>query len=240
MRPPNTKISVVLATYNEKEHIAALIAALYGGIASPLEVIVVDDDSKDGTPEIVGGLDFPNLILVPRKVRGLASAFHRGILEASGDIICWMDADMCMPVDVLCRMIDRLDEYDMAIGSRYSEGGSDNRSALRVLSSRLINGLARAVLGGSVRDYDSGFVALKRGVFDWVTIIPFGYGEYFIEMVADAHRAGLKIVEVGYAFRDRAEGTSKSMPDVWSFFKTGMRYVLRIFSIRLSYMKGGR
>ncbi len=240
MRPAGYKVSVALATYNEKEHIAALVTDIYNKIEAPVEVIVVDDNSRDGTADIVASLNFPNLTIIRRKVRGLATAFHRGILESTGQIVCWMDADMCMPVDVLKQMIDKLDEYDIAIGSRYAEGGSDNRAALRVTSSRAINGLARLVLGGHVRDYDSGFVALKRTVFDSVTIIPFGYGEYFIEVVSDALRAGLKVVEVGYAFKDRAVGISKSMPSLWAFFRTGMRYVRRIFAIRIKYMMGGR
>jgi len=240
MRPAGVSVSVVLATYNEKEHIAALLKAIYEKIEAPVEVIVVDDRSADGTAEIVAGLSYPGLKLIRRKRRGLASAFHRGILESTGGIVCWMDADMCMPVDVLKQMIARLDEYDMAIGSRYAEGGSDNRAKIRVLASRTINGLARRVLGGHVKDYDSGFVALKRSVFDSVTIIPFGYGEYFIELVSDALRCGLKVVEVGYAFKDRAVGVSKSMPSLLAFLLTGSRYVIRIFSIRLHYLMGGR
>jgi dolichol-phosphate mannosyltransferase len=240
MRPPQSKVSVALATYNEREHIVHLVAELYQKIAMPLEVIVVDDDSTDGTAELVAELKFPGLKLIRRKVRGLASAFHRGILESTGDIVCWMDADMCMPVDVLKQMIDKLDAYDIAVGSRYAEGGSDNRSPLRVLSSRLINRFARLVLGGHVKDYDSGFVALKRSVFDWVTIIPFGYGEYFIEMISDALRHGLKVVEVGYAFRDRTEGISKSLPSLWAFARTGLHYVRRIMGIRWKYFRGRR
>jgi len=188
MRPP-MKVSVVLPTYNEKEHIAALIEDLYEKIAPPLEVIVVDDNSRDGTADIVAGLNYPSLVLIRRKARGLAAAFHRGILESTGGIVCWMDADMCMPADVLSQMIDKLDEYDIAIGSRYAPGGSDSRAPIRVLSSKAINGLARLVLGGHVRDYDSGFIALHRTVFDAITMIPFGYGEYFIELVSDAHLA---------------------------------------------------
>jgi dolichol-phosphate mannosyltransferase len=200
-----------------------------------LEIIVVDDDSRDGTPEIIEELGRPNVTLIRRKVRGLASAFHRGILESTGEIVCWMDADLTMPVEVLVKMIAKLDEYHIAIGSRYAEGGSDNRQWVRVTASRFINWFARTLLGGTVKDYDSGFVALRREVFDTVTIIPIGYGEYFIEMVYDAYRSGLKIVEVGYAFKDRASGLSKSMPSLWSFFKTGLRYIKRIVSLRLRF-----
>jgi dolichol-phosphate mannosyltransferase len=238
MRPAGSKVSIVVPTYNEKEHIAALIAALYAEIAAPLEVIVVDDASQDGTAEIVAGLDYEGLRLIRRKARGLAAAFHRGILEARGDILGWMDADMTMPAGVMNQLIEQLDEYDIALGSRYVEGGSDNRHPVRTAASRAINWLARTVLGGPVRDYDSGFIAVRREVFDSVTLIPFGYGDYFIEFIYDAYRAGLKIEEVGYAFRDRSVGISKSAPSLFRFLVTGSRYVIRIFSLRLRFITG--
>ena len=119
MRRKNSKVSVVLATYNEKETIGEMISSLYEAIAPPLEVIVVDDASPDHTADTVKNLDFPDLLLIERKCRGLASAFNRGIIESSGDIICWLDADLCMPVETLCEMINLLDQYHMVIGSRY-------------------------------------------------------------------------------------------------------------------------
>ncbi|MBX3003489.1 MAG: glycosyltransferase [Anaerolineales bacterium] len=238
MRPKDSLVSIIVPTYNEKEHITALIEALYSAIPAPLEVIVVDDASPDGTADLVAALQYPNLRLIRRKARGLAAAFHRGILEARGDILGWMDADMTMPAAVMNQLIEQLDHDHIAIGSRYVEGGSDNRHPVRTLASRAINALARIVLNNAVRDYDSGFIAIRREVFDYVTLIPFGYGDYFIEFIYDAHRAGLRIKEVGYAFRDRSVGVSKSAPSLISFFITGLRYILRIFSLRLRFLTG--
>ncbi|HEY4761971.1 MAG TPA: glycosyltransferase [Thermoguttaceae bacterium] len=238
MRPINSKVSIVLPTYNEREHIASLIADLYKKIDAPLEVIVVDDASPDGTADVVASLNYPTLRVIRRKARGLAAAFHRGILEARGDIIGWMDADATMPPEVMNQLIAQLDEYHIAIGSRYAEGGSDNRHPFRVYASWAINWLARSVLGGKIGDYDSGFIAIRREVFDYVTLIPFGYGDYFIEFLYDAQRVRLKIKEVGYAFRDRSVGISKSAPSLFRFLLTGLRYVLRIFSLRLRFLTG--
>ncbi len=238
MRPANIKVSIIVPTYNEEEHIVSLVEDLYAKIEAPLELIIVDDDSSDDTATLVAGLDYPGLRLIRRKVRGLAAAFHRGILEATGDIIGWMDADMTMPPEVMNQLIAQLDQHHVAIGSRYVEGGSDNRNWLRVSASRAINWLARVVLGGHVRDYDSGFVAIRREVFDYITLIPMGYGDYFIEFIYDALRSGLKVKEVGYAFRDRNVGISKSAPSLISFLITGSRYVLRIFSLRLRFLSG--
>jgi dolichol-phosphate mannosyltransferase len=231
LRPEGKKVSVVLPTYCEKDNIVPLIHGLHENIAAPLEIIVVDDASPDGTADVVAALADPDVKLIRRKARGLAAAFNRGIIESTGDIICWMDADTCMPPEVLRQMVDKLDEYDIAIGSRYAEGGSDNRAWVRVTSSRMVNGFARWLLGGGIGDYDSGFIAIRREVFDHVTIMPYGYGEYFIEMICDAHRSGLKITEVGYAFKDRTEGFSKSMPSLFSFMRTGTHYFYRIVKV---------
>ena len=129
---------------------------------------------------------------------GLAAAFHRGILEATGDIIGWMDADMTMPPEVMNNLIAQLDQHHVAIGSRYVEGGSDNRNWLRVSASRAINWLARVVLGGHVRDYDSGFVAIRREAFDYITLIPDGLWRLFyriylrrIALWIEGQRSGL-------------------------------------------------
>lgn len=238
MRPNNTKVSIIIPTYNERENIADMVASVYKHIDAPLEVIVVDDASPDGTAEIVHGLDYPNLVLIQRKARGLAAAFHRGILESSGDIVAWMDADMTMPAEVMKKLIDNTQNHHVVLGSRYAEGGSDNRHPFRVWASKAINWLARTVLGGNVLDYDSGFVAIRREVFNYVTLIPYGYGDYFIEFIYDAHRAGLNIKEVGYSFRDRSTGLSKSAPSIIHFLVTGIRYILRIFSLRLRFLTG--
>lgn len=232
------KVSIVIPTYNERENIVELIEALRAEIRPPLEIIVVDDNSPDGTADQVAALGLPEVVLIRRKARGLAAAFHRGVLEARGDIIGWMDADMTMPAAVMAQLIAQLDDCDIAIGSRYVEGGSDSRHPLRVWASHAINGFARLVLGGHVRDYDSGFIAIRRSVFDYVTLIPFGYGEYFIEFIYDAQRAGLRVREVGYAFRDRSVGLSKSAPSLISFLVTGFRYVLRVISLRIRFLTG--
>jgi dolichol-phosphate mannosyltransferase len=238
MRPPKSKVSIVVPTFNEKEHIKDLVKSLYTNIDPPLEVIVVDDNSPDGTADIVAGLEYPGLRIIRRKARGLAAAFHRGILEANGEIIGWLDADMTMPANVMNQLVLQLSDYDIAIGSRYVKGGSDNRHPLRVNASRVINWLARAVLGGYVRDYDSGFIAIRREVFDYVSFIPFGYGDYFIEFIYDAFRAGLRIIEVGYTFHDRSLGVSKSAPSFFKFLFTGLRYVIRIFSLKFRFLSG--
>lgn len=228
------KISIVLATYNERENIVDTIQSIFEHVKDPVEVIVVDDDSADQTWQLVESLGDPRVVVIRRvDTRGLASAFNRGIIESRGEIVGWMDADMCMPPSMLPAMVDKLNEHDIVVGSRYAQGGKDDRAALRVISSRLINGLAGLVLGYGIKDYDSGFVVLRRTVFNKVSIIPTGYGAYFMEFLYTCRKKGLTVYEMPYVFRDRAKGISKSAPSILKFFKTGMQYVIRIFTARL-------
>jgi dolichol-phosphate mannosyltransferase len=228
------RVSIVLATYNERENIVDTIQSIFEHVKDPVEVIVVDDDSVDQTWHLVESLGDPRVVVIRRvDTRGLASAFNRGIIESRGEIVGWMDADMCMPPSMLPAMIDKLNDHDIVVGSRYASGGKDDRAALRVISSRLINGLAGMVLGYGIKDYDSGFVVLRRTVFNKVSIIPTGYGAYFMEFLYTCRKKGLTVYEMPYLFRDRAKGISKSAPSIFKFFKTGMQYVIRIFTARL-------
>jgi dolichol-phosphate mannosyltransferase len=231
---PEPRISIVLATFNERENILDTIASILEHLGDEAEVIVVDDDSPDGTWHLAQDLRNPRVKVIRRVgTRGLASAFNRGILESRGQIVGWMDADMCMPPAMLPGMAALLDRYDVVVGSRYAPGGEDDRTPLRVLASRLINGLATLVLGYQIQDYDSGFVVLRRSVFDHVSLIPTGYGAYFMEFLYTCRRKGLTVHEVPYTFRDRQKGISKSAPSLWRFVKTGLQYVTRIFVARL-------
>lgn len=228
------RVSIVLATYNERENILDTIHSIFEHVKDPVEIIVVDDDSADKTWKLVGEVQDPRVRLIRRvDTRGLASAFNRGIIESRGEIVGWMDADMCMPPSMLPDMIKQLEDYDIVVGSRYAEGGIDDRAPLRVISSRLINGLATLVLGFGIKDYDSGFVVLRRDVFNKVSIIPTGYGAYFMEFLYTCRKKGLTVLEMPYVFRDRAKGVSKSAPSLWRFLKTGMQYVVRILMARL-------
>jgi len=226
--------SIILATYNERENILDTIASIFEHLGDDVEIIVVDDDSPDQTWQLVEALGDPRVVLIRRAAtRGLASAFNRGIIESRGRVVGWMDADMCMPPALLPGMIDKLRTHDLCIGSRYADGGSDDRTKLRVICSKLINGFARLVLGYGIRDYDSGFVVLRRSVFDKVSVIPTGYGAYFMEFLYTCRRKGLTLHEMPYRFTDRARGTSKSAPNLAAFLWTGAGYVTRILAARL-------
>src|SRR5205807_6968971 len=129
------------------------------------EVIVVDDDSPDGTWRLAQDLDDPRVKVIRRVgTRGLASAFNRGILESRGGIVGWMDADMCMPPAMLPGMVKLLDEYDVVVRSGYAPGGQDDRARLRVVARRLINRAAAARLCYAPRDHAGGGGVLLRAL----------------------------------------------------------------------------
>jgi dolichol-phosphate mannosyltransferase len=213
----NELVSIVLPTYNEQHNIIEAVESVIQQVGDPVEVIVVDDDSPDDTYHIVTGMGDDRVRAIKRiSTRGLASAINRGIIETRGEFIGWMDADLSMPAELLPVMIEKLKDYDIVIGSRYAEGGRDARSWLRVVASRMINGLATIVLGFGIKDYDSGFIVMRRDVLDRVTLMPTGYGSYFVEFIYACCKKGLRVLEVPYTFNDREKGVSKSAPSVSS------------------------
>lgn len=227
-------VSIILPTYNEKENISTLIDEIFRFLPDA-EIIVVDDNSPDKTWKIVEDYNSPKVKLIRRtEVRGLATAIARGLKETGGDIIGWMDADMCMPPSLLPKMIAYLGEYDIAMGSRYIETGTDARSFLRVATSWTINRLAGLLLGFDIKDYDSGFILLKKYVFNKVVFPSSGYGDYFIEFIYKCKKKGFRIKETPYTFRDREKGESKSAANIFEFIKLGFGYFLRILKLRFS------
>ena len=227
-------VSIILPTYNEKETIEDRIQSILDSVGDPIEIIVVDDDSRDGTWKIVSELDDPRIKVIRRKrTRGLATAINRGIIESRGELVGWMDADLSMPADRLPIMIEMTHQSPVVVGSRYVEGGLDDRSKFRVATSRMINWLAATILGGGIKDYDSGFIMVRREVFDQATLLPFGYGAYFIDFLYSCRVKGLNVIEIPYTLVDRTRGSSKSMPNLLQFGFTGLGYVLTIFFARL-------
>lgn len=169
------------------------------------------------------------------KTKGLASAIIRGIIESKGEIVGWLDADMSMDPSYLPKMIRLLDKHEVVIGSRYVKGGADLRPKFRTLASELVNKSASIVLGNYIKDYDSGFVVMKRSVLDNVNlyVFPEGYGSYFIEFVYDCVKNGIKIYEFPYQFKDRISGKSKATVSLSNYATTGLKYLIRIIYLKL-------
>jgi dolichol-phosphate mannosyltransferase len=226
-------LSIILPTYNEAGNIGRLIQDISVQPLPDFEIIVVDDDSDDGTRAEVERLAQSNVRVIHRVgERGLASAIARGIADSTGRLVVWMDADGTMPPALLCSMVDALNFHDVAVGSRYVKGGRDLRDPVRTIPSRLVNGLARAVLGRGIYDYDSGFVAVSRKVIQTVPLKTDGYGEYCIDFLYRCVKGGFSVTEIGYVFRERSVGVSKSFENLPGLLRLGSSYVLQIFKSR--------
>lgn len=227
-------ISFVIPTLDEEDVIGPLIRDIFRHVAGEVEIVVVDDSPGPATAAAIEALADSRVRVVRRgRPRGLAAAIVRGVIEARGDVIGWMDADAWMLPERLPDMIAALDGADMAIASRYVPGGGDDRTPLRILASRAINGFARLMLAGQVRDYSSCFTVMRRSVLDSVVPDSHGFGEFFVEFVHEVQRAGLRIVEVPYVLRDRTHGESKASPNLRRFIRLGMNYLRRIVVCRL-------
>ncbi len=207
-------ISVVVPTYREADNLPRLIpqvAEHLTGRAGRFEILVVDDDSQDGTAEVCAELaaQHPLRLITRTDERDLATAVLRGFAEATGDILLVMDADLSHPPAVVPEMVTALenDAGDFVIGSRYVPGGStdEGRGLLRWLNSRVATLLARPLT--SAKDPMSGFFALRRATFEKAqALAPVGY-KIGLELIVrcDCKR----IVEIPIHFSRREFGKSK-------------------------------
>ena len=229
----SAKTSIILCTYNEANHIENAISELEKYIPN-LELVIVDDNSSDGTAEIIKRLNVSNKFkaIFRKKNRGLASAFVRGLIETTGDYIGWIDTNMGEVAPKFIEMTEELKlDNDLVILSRYISGGGDQRNLIRVLCSKYFNILCRIVLTSSIKDFTSSIFLMKRQIINEVTFLGYGHGEFFIEFLHKVHKKGFKIKEIPYVQkRDQDLTNSKSAPNLVKFFYLGFIYILRIFS----------
>ena len=221
-----TEISIILPTYNEAENIELLIDGIFKSVSGDIEIIVVDDNSPDRTWELAAekAKNDSRIKLFRRFERGLNSAISAGIEMARGEIIVWMDADLSMSPEVIPDLISGLGSCDIVIGSRYVPGGKDLRGAGRVFCSRSLNLVSARLLRLPVKDLTTGFVAVKKKVFQELTLSGY-YGEYCIKFLYESFKCGYKMKEVPYVFIDRTKGYSKTGQNPFVFFRFGLKYI---------------
>ena len=224
------KISIILSTYNEATIIEESINKIFNTIKN-VEVVVVDDNSTDGTLKILNSIENKNLKVYSRKSRGLASAFLLGMINTDGDYVGWTDSNMPQLTYHFKEMINKLDSYDVILLSRYIEGGGDQRSKMRILSSKIINFICRLFLGSGIKDYTSSIFIMKRNVLIHGVPIAYGHGEFFIEFLYKIKKNGIKICELPYVQPPDLEG-SKTASSIIRFFNLGLSYLIRILIIR--------
>lgn len=237
------QVSVILPTYNEAGNMEPLVTGILAALGPEVEIIVVDDDSPDGTSRVVADLarDRPQVRLVTRRAeRGLTSAIARGVAESARPVVMWMDCDLSMPPAVMPRLLAALPGHDLTLGSRYVPGGGDTGHGWlgRFLSRTICYG-ARALLGGTVLDLTSGFMCVRRYVIEDVGLVG-DYGEYCIRLIHNAQRRGYTAAEVPYLCGPRFSGESKTSVGLGGFLHHGPGYLLmvaRLFGERFAARK---
>jgi apolipoprotein N-acyltransferase len=208
---------VILPTYDEAATIGSVLDGLLG-LEPPVDILVVDDGSPDGTAAIVrtrASAD-PRVRLLERDHKsGLASAYLAGFtiaLEGEYDLVVEMDADLSHLPEELPRLLAAANERDLVIGSRYVPGGAvTNWSRSRIALSRAGNLYARLCLGLPLHDATSGFRVYRRSLLGSLLQDPIrsdGYG-FQIELADRAWRSGHDVAEVPITFRERQQGKSK-------------------------------
>ncbi len=209
-------VTIVVPTYREAENIPILAERLFAALAAANlsgEMLIVDDDSRDGTVESVDSLakTYPIRLITRVGERGLSSAVVRGFTEANYDLLLCMDADLSHPPEAVPEMLRRItvDGAAFCIGSRYVEGGTtkEDWGLLRHVNSWGATLLAKPLT--NARDPMAGFFCLRRSTFDRAVsagLNPIGY-KIALEI---AVKAGCAVIsEVPIEFSDRLHGTSK-------------------------------
>lgn len=208
-------LSIIIPTYNEKNNIAELIDRIRIN-AQHCEVIVIDDNSPDGTADFARKLGATTLVR-PEKL-GLASAVIDGFKIAKGDILCVMDADLSHPPEIIPQMLEALKSQnaDIVVGSRLTKGGGQRDWSFL---GKLMSDIARfpAALLTNVKDVTSGFFMLKRSVIQGVELNPIGF-KICLEILTKGKYC--RAIEVPIIFANR--GNTKS--------KLGIKEILEYYS----------
>ena len=223
----------IVPTYNERENLARLVARLRS-LPGDIHVLIVDDNSPDGTGEIADAIaasDGGVHVLHRAGKLGLGTAYRAGFhygLEQGFHYLCTMDADFSHNPDSLLALLAKAaGGYDLVIGSRYVPGGAVVGSPpLRKFISYAANWLAHTTLGITAHDCTAGFRCYRRVVLETIdldSIFSSGYS-FLIEMAFYCQRAGFRIGEVPITFVNRTEGDSKiNRREIYKAFYTLLR-----------------
>jgi len=212
-------VSVVLSTYNERENLSRIVPIIENVFDKndlEGEIVVVDDNSPDGTSEVAKelGRKYGNVRLLwrPRKM-GPGSAHADGYRFASGEIIVGMDTDFSHSPYDIPRFVAKIKEgFDVVVGCRYVRGGQYEVKSFQTLkksiASRLGNVLIRLLSGVPVHDFTTALRGIRREVIENVRTDSKG-NSFFMEFIIKAYSEGYHLTELPIVFRDRVAGKSK-------------------------------
>lgn len=231
------KILIIIPTYNEKENINDIVQEIKKYLSFyNYSILIIDDNSTDGTKEVLTKLtkDDTNIYLIERKAKlGLATAYVEGFkygLKNGYDVMIQMDADFSHHPCFLQNMIEKMNLYDVVIGSRYVKSGSIlGWGFIRKIISFGGSLFAKIVLNCPINDFTGGFNAWRKEVFEKINldeIISKGYS-FQVEIKYKAYKNNLKIKEIPIVFEDRKFGKSKMNKNI--FFEA----ILNVIKLRI-------
>jgi dolichol-phosphate mannosyltransferase len=218
------RVLVIIPTYNERDNIEGIVGRVRAA-APPVDVLIVDDASPDGTGDLADGLakaDDHVKVLHREGKEGLGPAYVAGFRWAAAhgyDVMVEMDADGSHQPEELPRLLTALQDADLVIGARWIPGGKvENWPVSREALSRGANTYARMLLGMPLHDATGGFRAFRAATLDKIGLEGVDSRGYCfqIDLALRALRQGLRVVEVPITFVDRVHGTSKMSGDVFA------------------------
>lgn len=218
-------LSIVVPTYNEAKNISEFLERLQNSVKEFHEIIVVNDNSPDGTGKIVNALceHYPLKVIHRKKKSGLASAILEGLRHSSGDLLCILDADLSHPPELIPRLIYslRTQNADIVIASRFAPNGSiENWPIERKLNSRIA--ILSTTFLTNVKDPMSGFFIMKKEVIRNAPLAPRGFKLLLEILVKGQYQT---ISEIPFTFKDRTQGQSKLN------FQTYLEFIIQLLDL---------
>jgi len=227
------KLSIIIPAYNEEENISDVVCRVLSSVDLDLELIVVNDHSRDSTSGIVNKLSkqYKNIRLVENRLkRGFANAIKTGFNNAEGDVVIPIMGDLCDDLFTVKRMVEKINEgYDIVCGCRYIKGGRRiGGSKVKAFFSFFVGRSLSFLLDIPTHDVANAFKMYKKKVIDSININSKGF-EISMEIPLKAYFLGFKITEVPTVWRERKKGKSsfnmyKLFPNyfklyLWAIFK---------------------
>jgi len=214
--------SVILPTLNEAGHIKSLILDISNNLnrfSINYEIIIVDDNSTDGTLEQISEIEQSNLIIYKRKniKKSLVNSLNEGIELAKFNNIIWMDADYSHPPEYISEFV-RIKEnkdIDLIVCSRFLRGSKRYYDDVNLkpagidFLSQFLNKICQILLFEDFTDYTSGFICIKKEIIKNIKLKGY-YGDYFISLITKCKIEKINILEIPFIEQDRASGLSKT------------------------------
>lgn len=249
----NLKLSIILPVYNEKDNLSFLIPQLdevCKRLCSGYEIIIVDDNSNDGTLELIKSYSdkyFKIKHIVRYTNMSLPLSILEGIQKSIYENVMWLDADGSMDSSSVELLINEFKENSdkFIVGSRFVQGGGykgqtsnkDNiysvikniknseDSFLAIYLSIFFNRLLKQLISTNITDLTSGFIIGKKSKIKSDAFTRSNYGEYFIYLITDLLEQNEKIIEVGYLCKPRQHGNSKTSNNLVTLIRLGLPYI---------------